>query len=208
MNRAAIGFREHTGWAAMVALGDGVEAPVVLDRRRYELCAADLPKAVYHAARPLELAAAQQLVHRVEAAARASAVTQIQETVAALEAGGYEVVGAAVAARRPLPAVLSDILASHPLVHTAEGQLFREALADAIAAGGLPVVRFAQQQLYDEAADRIGTSDASLRAQLAGLGRALGPPWRQDQKEAAAAAWLALACADRGLPAEPAQPTS
>jgi hypothetical protein len=64
-----------------------------------------------------------------------------------------------------------------------------------------------QHELFEEAASRVGTSDASLRAQLTGLGRALGPPWQRDQKEAAAAAWLALALASRRQPA-PAQPAS
>jgi hypothetical protein len=208
MKRAAVGFREHTGWAAMVALGGDVEAPVVVDRRRYELCDENLPRAAYHVARDLDLAAAERLVERVEESARTSAESQLERTLADLDAAGYEVVGAAVASTRPLPADLADILGSHPLVHTAEGQLFREALVEAAHRRSLPVTRFAQPQLYDEAAGQIGTTDASLRAQLTGLGRALGPPWRQDQKEAAAAAWLALASADRGQPAEAAQPTS
>ncbi len=59
------------------------------------------------------------------------------------------------------------------------------------------MTRFVQQELYEEAAVNIGTSDASLQAQLTGLGRALGPPWQRDQKEAAAAAWLALASSGR-----------
>jgi hypothetical protein len=59
------------------------------------------------------------------------------------------------------------------------------------------LTRFVQQELYEEAAIHIGTSDASLQAQLTGLGWALGPPWQRDQKEAAAAAWLALANAGR-----------
>jgi len=96
-----------------------------------------------------------------------------------------------------LPSDIFEILVSHPLVHAAEGQLFRGALAGAAELCGLPVTRFVWQDLYEQAAARIGTSDESLRAQLTGLGRALGPPWQRDQKEAAAAAWLALACSGR-----------
>src|SRR5262249_6175684 len=65
MKRAGVGFREHTGWAAMVALGGRVHAPVVVARRRYELCEDDLPRAVYHAARPLDLENAEKLVRSV-----------------------------------------------------------------------------------------------------------------------------------------------
>ena len=211
MKRAGVGFREHTGWAAMVALGGGVQAPVVVARRRYELCEDDLPRAVYHAARPLDLENAEKLVRTVEESARTAAEWQLRRTVAELEAARYRVVGTAVAAPRPVPEDLAEILGSHALVHTAEGQLFRETIAEASESLGLPVVRFPQQELFEEAAGHIGTSDASLKAQLTGLGRALGPPWQRDQKEAAAAAWLALALAGRRQPAEPAapaQPTS
>ena len=208
MKRAGVGFREHTGWAAMVALGGGVTAPVVLARNRYELSEGDLPRAVYHAARQLDLENAGRLVDQVGLVARTAAESQLRRTVAELEAAGYEIVGTAVAAPRELPADLSEILGSHPLVHTAEGQLFRDALAGAAGELGLRVTRFVQQELYEEAADRVGTSDASLQAQLTGLGRALGPPWRRDQKEAAAAVWLALASSGRRQPAGSAPPKS
>jgi hypothetical protein len=206
MKRAGVGFREHTGWAAMVALGGGVTAPVVLARDRYELSEGDLPRAVYHAARQLDLDNAERLVRRVELVARTAVERELRRTVGELAAGGYEVVGAAIAAPRELPAPLPEILGSHPLVHTAEGQLYRDALAEATELLGLPLTRFVQHELYEEAAVNIGTSDASLRAQLTGLGRALGPPWQRDQKDAAAAAWLALASAGRSQPARPAQP--
>ena len=208
MKRVGVGFREHTGWAAMVALGGGVSAPVVVARSRYELCDDELPRAVYHAARPLDPENAEKLVRSVVESARTTAEWQLRRTVAELDAAGYRVVGTAVGAPRSVPDDLGEILGSHALVHTAEGQLFREAIAEASESLGLRVVRFAQQELFEEAAGHIGTSDASLKAQLTGLGRALGPPWQRDQKEAAAAAWLALALAGRSQAAEPARPTS
>jgi hypothetical protein len=198
MKRAAVGFREHTGWAAMVAVGGSERAPVVVARHRFELCGESLPRAVYHVARDLDLAGAERLVRKVEAGARQAAEWQLQRVVAELKAGGYRVVGAGVASdARMLPTDILEILASHPLVHAAEGQLFREALAGAAEQRGVPVTRFVQQDLYEQAAARIGMTDESLRAQLTGLGRALGPPWQRDQKEAAAAAWLSLACSGR-----------
>ena len=208
MKRAGVGFREHTGWAAMVALGGGVTAPVVLARSRYELCQDDLPRAVYHAARQLDLENAGRLVRQVAQTARNGAEWQLRRTIAELEAAGYKVVGTAVSAPRELPEDLSEILGSHPLVHTAEGQLFRDALAEAAEQLRLPVTRFVPHELYEEAADHVGTSDASLQAQLTGVGRALGPPWQRDQKEAAAAAWLALASSGHRQPAGSAQPKS
>jgi hypothetical protein len=194
MKRAALGFREHTGWAALVAVGGSGRAPHVVTRSRIELCNENLPRAVYHAARDLDLPGAQRLVRKVEVAARRIAEAQLERTVDQLAASGYQVGAAAIAGRaRRLGNDLAEILASHPLVHAAEGQLYREALADAAEHRGLPVVRFLQQDLYEEAAKQAGLSEESLRAQLTGLGRALGPPWGKDQKDAAAAAWLALA---------------
>jgi hypothetical protein len=202
MKQAAVGFREHTGWAAMVALGGSGRAPVVVARSRFELCDENLPRAVYHAVRDMDLTGAQRLVHKVERAARRAADRQLQSAMEELSAGGYQVIGAGIATglRRPGTG-LAEILASHPLVHAAEGQLYREALAAAADLHGLPLTRFLQQDLYEQAADHVGLSDESLRAQLTGLGRALGPPWQQDQKEAAAAAWLALARSSRRAPA-------
>jgi hypothetical protein len=182
----------------MVAVGGSERTPVVVARHRFELCGEHLPRAVYHVARDLDLSGAERLVREVETGAREAAEWQLQRVVAELEAGGYRVVGAGVASdARMLPTDILEILASHPLVHTAEGQLFREAIAGAAEQHSLPVTRFVQQDLYEQAAAQIGMSDESLRAQLTGLGRALGPPWQRDQKEAAAAAWLALACSGR-----------
>jgi hypothetical protein len=206
MKRAGLGFREHTGWAAMVAVGGTARAPVVIARSRLELCDENLPRAVYHAARDLDLAGAERLVRKVELSARRAADRQLRQTVEALEATGYRVAvaGIAIGSRR-LPGELAEILASHPLVHAAEGQLFRDALAGAAELRGLPIARFVQQDVFEQAADEVGMSDESLRAQLNGFGRALGPPWQQDQKEAAAAAWLALACSERRKPARAAR---
>jgi hypothetical protein len=198
MKQAAVGFREHTGWAAMVAVGGSGRAPVVLVRSRFELCDENLPRAVYHAARSLDLAGAQRLVRKVELAARRAAESQLGRTVEELETAGYQVVGAAIAVSpRRAGADVAEILASHPLVHSAEGQLYREALAGAAELRGLPLTRYLPQDLYERAAEAVGLGDESLRAQLTGLGRALGSPWQRDQKEAAAAAWLALATSNR-----------
>src|SRR2546430_14715446 len=84
MKRAGIGFREHTGWAAMVALGGGETGPVILARNRYELSEGDLPRAVYHAARQLDIENAGRLVREVEVVARTAAERQLRRTVAEL----------------------------------------------------------------------------------------------------------------------------
>jgi hypothetical protein len=50
-----------------------------------------------------------------------------------------------------------------------------------------------EKAALDDAAAAIGISRERLDAQIADLGKAAGPPWGKDQKEAAAAALVALA---------------
>lgn len=90
-------------------------------------------------------------------------------------------------------ASLEAILASHALIHTADGNLFREALASACARSGLRVERVKQRELFERVARALCASRERLERRVVELGRPLGPPWGVDQKSAAAAAWLALA---------------
>ena len=81
---------------------------------------------------------------------------------------------------------LEKILASHPLLHTAEGELFRDALRAACRECGLPLTVVKERELFTRASERI-------ERHVAAMGKGIGPPWRQDEKFAAVAAWLALA---------------
>lgn len=98
--------------------------------------------------------------------------------------------GLLLASGRPLPA-LEKVLASHALIHTAEGELFREALRAASRECGLPLAAVRERDLFAR-----GAADLGIPETLAEMGRALGPPWRQDEKFAAIAAWLALKAAE------------
>jgi len=98
-----------------------------------------------------------------------------------------------VAASGHVPGDLAAIFASHTLLHAAEGELVREALSEAAAAADLPVVRHRQKELLAIAQRVLGLGDDEVRARLARLGQGLGPPWRQEQKDAALAAWLTIA---------------
>jgi hypothetical protein len=93
----------------------------------------------------------------------------------------HEVVrcGVLLGSGRPLPE-LAAILASHALIHTAEGELFRDALVWAARECGLPVTGVREK----------GLNAAALK-RLDALGKALGPPWTQDQKYATLAALMA-----------------
>jgi hypothetical protein len=80
---------------------------------------------------------------------------------------------------RNLPDDIDRILASHALLHAAEGALFERALVEAAAEVGMPAA------LYDPAAIVVSEPLDGLRATL-------GPPWQKDHKLAAAAALAAL----------------
>jgi hypothetical protein len=184
---AAIGFRAHSGWAAAVAIAGPADAPSVIARRRVEMVdrGAAGGKQPYHAAVGLGIREAQQIVTASAARAASLAAAALRGIVEDLRKLGHEVAGCGLllASGRPLPA-LASILASHALIHTAEGELFREALRAASRACGLPLVEVKERELLTRA--------KPLEPHLAAMGRAIGPPWRQDQKYATMAAWLAL----------------
>jgi hypothetical protein len=103
------------------------------------------------------------------------------------------VAGVGLAAKTSqLPESLEKILASHALLHAAEGDLYREALAEAAAACGLPVAGFPPKELYGDAAVQLGIDEGAVRDLIARTGKAIGSPWRADHKEATLAAVLAL----------------
>jgi hypothetical protein len=195
MAEAAIGFRAHSGWTALVAVAGPRAEPAVLLKRRVEL-AADEPGArqPFHAAEGLELSRATGLVGRATDLARRLATRAVREAIAALEKDGHRVIacGLPLASGRPLPG-RAQILASHALIHAAEGELFREALCEASRACGLVIVAVKEKELPERAASALRVPAAALEQRPKGMGRALGPPWRQDEKLATLAAWLALA---------------
>jgi hypothetical protein len=76
----------------------------------------------------------------------------------------------------------------HPPV--AEGLAVRDALRFACRLMDLPVIEMDEKSLPDTASAVLGPSQAALDAQA--LGKAVGRPWRKEQKLACLAAWLAL----------------
>jgi hypothetical protein len=198
--RAALGFRAHSGWAAVVAVGGHPGSPTVLDRRRIELADPDIAgsKQPYHAAEELDLKQAEKLLSRCTDASQRMAAGGLRVVIDELRSRDYQVAGAGLplASGRPVPA-LAAILASHALIHAAEGQLFRDVLARASEQAGLAVTQVKERELYDRAAAELGMSDGQLREHLADLGKSIGPPWREDEKLATLAGWLVLARASK-----------
>ena len=190
---AVLGLRAHSGWAALVAVGGSASSPQVLDRRRIEMADDPEAKQPYHAAEELPLAKARALLDRFARQAQERAAADLGAALADLRADGYDVVGAIVltASGKRLPG-LESILASHALIHTADGEHFRDALAFAGKQHRVAVARIREKDLVAQAARCLGHSAPALQAAVTAWGKPLGPPWTQDQKLSALAAWLGL----------------
>ena len=200
VTNAAIGFRAHSGWAAVVALCVTKGAPCVLARNRVHLVETFTYefRQPYHTAEKMPPDEALAFVSRMEAESRRLAHRAIEDMQKTLSAQGYELTrcGLVLASGRTLPA-LPQILASHALIHTADGELFRGALLHASARCGLASKTAKERELPTEAARILRLRPADLARRIVELGRPLGAPWSQDEKLAALAAWFALAAPGR-----------
>jgi hypothetical protein len=166
----------------------------VVDRRCFTLV--ESPghdaKFAYHAAAELDAAAAAQHVATVQDVARRRAHLELKQLLLDLEAAGYSLRAVGLPPPKSVPlAALNEILRSHAVIHAAEGELFRAALADACARQGLHVVGVASKERYQRAARTTGMRLDKVKSLIGGLGRPIGPPWALDQKEAALAALIA-----------------
>jgi len=193
---AAVGFRVHSGWAAFVALSLDGKQPKVLARGRPYLVETFAYKyrQPYHTAERMPVSEAQAFVSSVETEAKRLAARAFHSLQSDLQKRGYKLFRFALirASARPLPA-FDKILSSHALIHTADGELFREALVRAGEQRDMSRFDVRESELVDYACKILRIRTAALTSSLTALGKPLGPPWSQDEKFAALAAWLALA---------------
>ncbi|MFC4111233.1 hypothetical protein [Nonomuraea zeae] len=193
---AAIGVRDHCGWAMLVAIAGGPGAPQVLRRERVSLLDDPaLPDQPYHAAAGLPLDSARELIARVEQCARRSAHDALASAVHQLAQDGHDVAGIALdlgavgAGRMTLPGELATVLSKHHYLHGAEGELYHEALVEAARCAGLAVSRYDFKELRGIAARQLGLG---VVERVDGLRSQVGSPWTRDHKDAALAALLLL----------------
>jgi hypothetical protein len=189
----AFGMKAHSGWAALVVIGKRDGDLVVADRRRIELVDEEWAKQPYHAAEELQPKIARALVKRGIEAARRIAVREIKAAVKRERERENEVAGCAVLVVDPLPGwSIDEILSVHFRMHKAEGVLFRDALVLAARSCELRLVEIHEKLLMPQAEGALGIPPSSLAQEIARLGKAAGPPWGKDQKNAALAALVAL----------------
>ena len=196
MKQAAIGFRVHSGWAAVVAVCLDNSSPAVLARKRVHLVETFTYefRQPYHTAEKMPQGQAREFISRMQTEARRLACSGIRGLQSELQKQGLKLTrcGLLLASGRPLPE-LDKILASHALIHTADGELFREALLYASARCGLRDFRIKEKELLDRAGQVLRIKGNDLMSRVTELGGPFGSPWSQDEKFATVAAWLALA---------------
>ena len=90
-------------------------------------------------------------------------------------------------------APLESILASHALAHAAEGRLYQRALLQGAESCGIDALAVPKRSIWEQGESALGVTGAELRQWIYELRREVGPPWAEDQKLAALAAWIALA---------------
>ena len=194
--QAAVGFRVHSGWTAAVAVSLEKGKPVVLARQRVHLVDTFSYefRQPYHTAEKMLEGHAREFIARMRAEARRLAYSAIKELASRTEEQGVKLTrcGLLLASGRPLPE-LDKILASHALIHTADGELFREAILHASARRGLRDFAIKEKELLDRAGQILPLRSTELMDRVTEFGRPFGSPWSQDEKFATLAAWMALA---------------
>lgn len=193
----------HSGWGALVAVSGDAESIEIIDRRRIVIIDASIAgaKQPYHHAANLALGESEKHLGNCAEVSEGLAAAAVSDVIKELQGRDYEVVGCAIllASGRPLPA-LSSILASHPLIHTAEGEFFRDAIRKACARLELSVTAIRERDLDEQAKMAFANAANRMQHTISSLGRSIGPPWTKDHKAAALAASIILAREQNLLP--------
>jgi hypothetical protein len=181
----------------VVVVAGQVARPRIVSRGRVALAdpTGRVRKNAYQAARGLDPAAAAPLVEAAERIAVEQAATALERTVrqAAQEGAIVRSCAVVVGGSSAGGPRLESILASHALAHAAEGRLYQGALLKGAKARGLDTIAVPRRSIWEEGETALGIAADELRHRIGELRREVGPPWGEDQKLAALAAWIALA---------------
>lgn len=178
---AVVGVADHCGWAILMTVAaDGQ----LIDRRRVELVAPNLPSLPHHhEGQMLPLPRAVELVERV----RASADTLAAERLDALtKSVPLPITGITLRRYPPLPPSIAERITDYRAQCAADSVMYRDALAGAAQARGWSVDWYDPQRVLADAARALGRDD--IHDLLESTRAALGPPWQKDHRVAMAAA--------------------
>jgi hypothetical protein len=195
VQNAAVGFRVHSGWTAAVTVCGPTDAPVVVDRRNIRLVKTYTYtfRQPYHTAAKMERPEAVKFIRSVQSDAKQLAVASLRSLQTDLAEGDFRLMSGTLllASGRALPG-LEQILLSHALIHTADGELFRDNLRAACGRCDLLIEGIKEKELFETASEVLSIQTDALKRRVTALGKALGPPWSADEKLAALAAWITL----------------
>jgi hypothetical protein len=189
---AALGFRVKSGWAMAVLLAGPSAAPSLLRCQSVLLSDPKVPgsKQPYHAALELPEKEAAILVQKLQKVVGAAAMRSVADLLQKAGEAGYTVCGAALVVGSLVdPASLHN---EHIRAHGLEGQLFREALQDALRSHNIPCAVLLEKTAYVTAATALHKSTAQAKRIAANFGDSHDGAWRAEEKLAALAAWMAL----------------
>src|SRR5467141_1543831 len=158
---AALGFRVHSGWAAAVVLCGPLDAPVVIDRRKIQLVKTFTYtfRQPYHTAEKMPRQDAIKFIRGVQSEAKRLALTSLRSLQTDLAEGDFKLVRSAL------------LLASHALIHTADGELFRDSLRAACARCGLAVQGIREKELFAASSKAFGLQPAALKRRVVAFGK-------------------------------------
>jgi hypothetical protein len=196
MNATAIGVSVHSGWGAVVAIAGRQGMEEILLRRRVLIIDSKIAGSAqpYHYVVKKEIRAAETHLARCASESGRLAFEALSRLSTELRERGFILTSATIllSSARPLPD-LEAILASHALIHTAEGEFFRQAFSSAFEKLKIPVTGIRARDLENSAANAFGRSASAIQKRIDGMGRSLGAPWTKDEKTAALAAAIVLA---------------
>ena len=195
MNSAAIGVSVHSGWGAVVAIAGRQGMEEVLLRRRVVIIDSKIAGSAqpYHYVAEKEISAAEKHLARSASVSERFAFESLTQLSSELGNIGFTPNAAVIllSSARPLPD-LKAILASHALIHTAEGEFFRQAFRDAFEKLRIPVTGIRARDLDNSAVQAFGKAAPAIQKRIDGMGRSIGTPWTKDEKTAALAAAIVL----------------
>jgi hypothetical protein len=188
----AIGLRAKTGRAIAVVLSGAADAPTLLAKTEIKLWDPKVPATgqPYHEVMDLPWAESQRAVQKFARAIEKIATKALTKIIIEQQSNGRRVAGVGIVGASDRD--LTRIGNPHIRAHAAEGILFRRVLNLAAEVNGLKWRVFPDRQFEQLVNVELGSAGAGVTKKLNEIGRTLPPPWRQDQKQAATAAWLVL----------------
>jgi hypothetical protein len=183
----AIGLRIKSGYAIAIVLTGPSESPTIVGRRIVELSDPNIveTRQPYHDGFGTEHEDPREIARRatiIDRCAKKSVADLLRETNGATRAS--LVVGSLID-----PAHVGN---AHVRAHANEGKLFRTVVEDALKSHGIRCDVVVEKQLSAKATAQLRRRAGDINKTVAGFGKAVGTPWRADEKAAATAAWMAL----------------